>query len=321
MNVGGAAAQPKAAAPSAAVAPSKQVPSTAVDAPRRPIVHEHGAMSGLDPVDGFDVDDDWLDSADDASAFKAAASKPEPKPQPQRTAANRPQVPAQAKGHRLAAPKPISAPSTARSAAIAAPATARATDTAGAKAPAPLSEPPVAARASDKPKPKRTLLAAPGAAPSFAQGAAPVVLQPFLPALPHEVAATAAEPPANATAFMSWLQQQLASRQLKYNETGAMVHFVPQGMALVSPAIFKEFAREHWPDEDPAAKGLQIQREVLKAGWHMVGPGKINILSYQVLGRGGVAVSKIAAVVFVNPDRWVVPVPPSNPVLSLMTPS
>ena len=64
-----------------------------------------------------------------------------------------------------------------------------------------------------------------------------------------------------------------------------------------------------------------MQREVIKAGWHRMtsaqGSGRLNILRYAVLGRGAVAVGKISAVVLTEPDRWVMPVPPANPVLQL----
>ena len=143
----------------------------------------------------------------------------------------------------------------------------------------------------------------------------PVVLQPFLPELPHEVATRGAEPSQVAIDFVQWLQNGLANRKLAYNESGAKVHFVPEGMALVSPAIFKEYVAACLPGEDASSYGLQVQREVIQAGWHLVGPGKVNILSYQVIGRGGGAISKLAAVVLTQPQRWVMPVPPHNVVL------
>ena len=41
-------------------------------------------------------------------------------------------------------------------------------------------------------------------------------------------------------------------------------------------------------------------------------------MRYEVLGRGGVAVSKLSAVVLTAPDRFVLPVPLVNPVLKLV---
>lgn len=149
----------------------------------------------------------------------------------------------------------------------------------------------------------------------------PVVLTPKLPELPHEVAAKRKEPSETAMAFIQWLQRGLASREITYNETGAPVHFVEEGMALVSPLIFKLYAKDTGPEEEADATGLQVQREVIKAGWHRMGQGsgggKVNILRYQVLGRGNAVVARLSAIVLIEPDRFVLPVPPANPVLKL----
>jgi hypothetical protein len=150
----------------------------------------------------------------------------------------------------------------------------------------------------------------------------PVVLMPSLPELPQDAASRKAEPSELALAFIQWLQQGLASREIKYNESGASVHFTAEGMALVSPLIFKLYARETGPESEADMAGLQIQREVLKAGWHMMvatkGAGKANIVRYEVMGRGGTPVGKLSAVVLTNPDQFVLPVPPNNPVLKLV---
>ena len=145
---------------------------------------------------------------------------------------------------------------------------------------------------------------------------APVILTPELPELP--MAEKRAEPSEAAVAFMQWLQQGLAGRAIKYNETGAPVHFVAEGMALISPAIFKLYASEAGLGDDPFA----LQREVIRAGWHRVqklgaGKGQTNILRYEVV-RGERVVSRLSAVVLADADRWVQPLPPANPVLRLM---
>ena len=150
----------------------------------------------------------------------------------------------------------------------------------------------------------------------------PVLLVPKLSELPQDTAAKQSEPSETAVLFMRWLQQGLASREIKYNESGAPVHFTEEGMALVSPLIFKLYARENGPEAQADAAGLQIQREVIKAGWHRMNPakgsGRVNILRYDVQGRGGAAVGKLSAVVLTEPARWVLPVPPANPVLKLV---
>ena len=126
--------------------------------------------------------------------------------------------------------------------------------------------------------------------------------------------------PALALEFMRWLLEGLRTRAITYNEVGAPVHFVELGMALVSPLIFREFARQHPEAVDsslPAEKlGNDVQREVLKAGWHLQAAAGANIHQFSVVKRGGIRTGRLSAVVLMNPSRWVHPVPPPNPSLA-----
>lgn len=150
----------------------------------------------------------------------------------------------------------------------------------------------------------------------------PVLLEPKLPNVPngkrHKTEREATVSPV-VMAFIAWLQQSLANRSIKYNETGATVHFVEHGMALVSPLIFKLYAATQVPESEIEEHALHVQRELVKARWHVVGPGNVNILNYRVLGRGGKQAGKLSAVVLTDPGRFVLPVPPINPALSLDT--
>lgn len=131
----------------------------------------------------------------------------------------------------------------------------------------------------------------------------------------------APEPSDAALQFMAWLQQGIADGSIPYNEAGAPVHFVPEGMALVSPRTFRDFATLYGDDGNGAVHascandklGAGIQRQVIKARWHVVGAGNSNVHHYTVLGRGGKPVGKLAAVVIKHPERWVNPVPLPNP--------
>jgi hypothetical protein len=135
-------------------------------------------------------------------------------------------------------------------------------------------------------------------------------------------------PSPEADRFMDWLQVGLADGSLPFNEQGAVVHFVPEGMLLVSPRIFRDYAMqcgEH-TRRDPAAFaerhtefGKAIQLQVLHAGWHVRGRKRSNTLSYQVM-RGDDPVSRLSGVVIRNPERFVTPVPPVNPVLIRLPP-
>ena len=135
-----------------------------------------------------------------------------------------------------------------------------------------------------------------------------------------------AEAPEVALRFMGWVQDGLATGRLRFNESGALVHFVPEGMLLVSPRIFREFAKAYGEDgkggatPDQAQPGKIIQRQVLRAAWHVRADKGINMLTYHVI-RGGRRISQLSGVVIEKPARFVNPVPPANPVLVRMTPS
>ena len=142
----------------------------------------------------------------------------------------------------------------------------------------------------------------------------PASLAHHLPALPSPSGKPVSE---LAVRFIRWLQSGLAQRQLKYNEAGAPVHFVAEGMALVSPLIFRLFAES----EAIVATGaddvaIEVQREVLKAGRHVQLPGGKNIHQYQIIGRGGAKTNaRLSTIVLASPEQYVSPVPPANGVL------
>lgn len=133
--------------------------------------------------------------------------------------------------------------------------------------------------------------------------------------------------PEAALLFMGWVQEGLASGRMRFNESGALVHFVPEGMLLVSPRIFREFAKVHGEDGkgtaaggEAAQQGKGIQRQLLRAAWHVQVDKGVNILTYRVV-RGGRPISQLSGVVIEQPARFVNPVPPANPVLVRTAPA
>lgn len=153
-----------------------------------------------------------------------------------------------------------------------------------------------------------------GPAPAEPQ---PVLLVQQLPRLATDQDKPAPQPSELALAFMRWVQASLVSRELTYNEPGAAVHFVEQGMALVSPLIFRMYARETAGEAQAQDLGARVQREVIKCGWHLPAANRTNIVRYAIHSRGGVA-GHLSCVVLVEPSRWVQPVPPSNPALKMV---
>lgn len=129
------------------------------------------------------------------------------------------------------------------------------------------------------------------------------------------------EPSEAALKFMRWIQEGLASGELPYNRSDAMVHFVEDGMMLVSPLIFRKFAElfGETGDGNPSEKsggaiGTGIQRHVTNAGWHKVsGSNKSNIQKFIVAGHDGSGKKIISGVVILDPVRFVNPLPDLNP--------
>ena len=123
-----------------------------------------------------------------------------------------------------------------------------------------------------------------------------------------------------ALRFMGWLQQGLANGGIAHNESGAMVHFAAEGMLLISPRIFRHFAERFGEKGDGTPStlaedklGTGIQREVIKAGWHLLGPKKTNVHKYQVVRRNGKGGSQLSVMIIREPQRFIEPVPPANP--------
>lgn len=128
--------------------------------------------------------------------------------------------------------------------------------------------------------------------------------------------------PDYARRFMAWLKQGFDDGTLPANRAGALVHFVDEGMLLVSPRIFREFAKQLVEDGGPAAPrppgdadiGKAIQRQVLRAGWHVRAEKGVNILTYQVM-RGDRPASRLSGVVIPDPGRFIGTVPAVNRLL------
>ncbi|WP_280190795.1 MobH family relaxase [Delftia sp. PS-11] len=224
------------------------------------------------------------------------------------------------------APEPVAAPGQApEAAATSQPVAATRPEAAGAPAPAPAPPP----RSHSVSSEYRRLIDELDELPPVVVGRAavtrpaqagmpePVLLRQELPDLDDGQAKPPPEPSQLAMDFMHWVQQSLTQREMKFNEAGAMVHFVEQGMALVSPLIFKKYAQAAAADTAEAAElATRVQRELIKCGWHLPGPNKTNIVKYEIHAKGSV-VGNLSCVVLVQPSRFVLPVPPSNPALKM----
>jgi hypothetical protein len=123
---------------------------------------------------------------------------------------------------------------------------------------------------------------------------------------------------------MAWIQTGIATGDLVYNVTGALIHFVEEDsstvMLLVSPRIFRHYLEsigECNTGEPEDKLGSILQKEFFKAGWHRLGPKKTNILRYRVQRRKNSGEGSLLSVVVIpSPERFVNPVPPPNPYIT-----
>ena len=122
-----------------------------------------------------------------------------------------------------------------------------------------------------------------------------------------------------ALEFMAWVQRGVADGSLSYNESGALVHFVEEGLFLVSPGLFRAYAEEHpaTPNADNGNTndwpGKTVQRAVCGAGWNRKRPRNTSVLRYRVVSRDGKPGKTLNGVVVQQPERFFAPVPPANP--------
>lgn len=81
--------------------------------------------------------------------------------------------------------------------------------------------------------------------------------------------------------FLDWVVVGLQDRSLDYNNPGARVHVVAEGVLLVSPGIFKDFAKQHQDIESWGA----VQKRFLKLGLHQRSEGGLNVHKYRISGK------------------------------------
>ena len=115
--------------------------------------------------------------------------------------------------------------------------------------------------------------------------------------------------------FLDWVRQGVADGTLPVNVRGALVHGVEDGLLLASPGIFRAFVRRDGPGQaEPGDAAKRLQREVLRAGWHLRADGGVNLHGY-AWKQDGRAADRIHGIVILSPGRFFDPMPAINPSL------
>jgi integrating conjugative element relaxase (TIGR03760 family) len=138
--------------------------------------------------------------------------------------------------------------------------------------------------------------------------------------------ATAPRP--NADSFINWVKVGLSldpdadSDALSFNRVDSMIHFVDDGMVLVTPKIFKHFLEQHTfigdvgVSKDPLRA---LQNELNKAGYFSKASGASSFHRFQTKSEDGTLGTPFNACLIPNPHAYVKPVPASNPLLAKAT--
>jgi len=84
------------------------------------------------------------------------------------------------------------------------------------------------------------------------------------------------------TQFFEWLQEGIKKGSLKTNQAKARIHTVDEGVILITPGIFQDFAKTKDEENDD---WTAIQQKVLKKNWHVRNDKGLNVVKYQVKGK------------------------------------
>ena len=127
----------------------------------------------------------------------------------------------------------------------------------------------------------------------------------------------------NAERFMAWVQAGLGTGDLSYNESDSPVHFTAEGMALVTPRIFKLYLQQHAyesePEQPTPKSPLNALQNDLQRGGYIRRNNKTNFYTYGVKQSSAQAsLPRLTTYIIPNPQAYIRPVPSPNPLLELV---
>ena len=119
-----------------------------------------------------------------------------------------------------------------------------------------------------------------------------------------------------ASAFFAWLQDGIREGSIKYNLANAFVHFVPEGILLVSPRAIREHLESRSPHsvDEKAVKALQ--RKLQKSGLLKLSTPKSYLHVYSVLNATNPNRANLTGYLYPTPEQLFTPVPEINSTLS-----
>ena len=83
----------------------------------------------------------------------------------------------------------------------------------------------------------------------------------------------------NAEPFVEWVRSGILNKTLKVNEPKARLHVVKEGVLLVTPGIFQNYA------DTAGLDWVKVQKAFLKCRWHVKTAAGLNVHVYVVKGK------------------------------------
>lgn len=116
-----------------------------------------------------------------------------------------------------------------------------------------------------------------------------------------------------ADAFLAWVTDSLRNGSLPYNKDGAPAYFTAEGLALVSPKIFKLYLKNHDYEGDllVSQDPIKMLQSDLRRGGYNVRCDGVDLFVYELRTTR----AQLHCFVLPHPERYLSPPPPVSSVL------
>lgn len=162
---------------------------------------------------------------------------------------------------------------------------------------------------------QETMLPPPSPAPSAAPTAPTAPVAPAQPRLPkNSVTHDMPTPDEESERLMAWIQRGVGDGSLVFNRATAAVHFVKEGMLLISPKIFREFLQASGvtTNEGDATPVKRLQKLLQKSGYVSKNKPNSYLHHYRILNAKNPERSLVTGYLVPNPQDFFSPIPEPN---------
>ena len=137
---------------------------------------------------------------------------------------------------------------------------------------------------------------------------------PAQPGIPkNSVSDEMKQPDPDIERLMGWIQQGINKGDMAYNRASATVHFVKEGMFLISPKIFRDFLQASGVvSEGDASPSKRLQKLLQKSGYVAKAKPNSFLHTYRITNAKNPDRSLVTGYLVPNPSDFFAPVPEAN---------